>query len=122
MENRSGTAEPPARAAQRRTSIWPRYDAAVLGFRNYWYPVMWSAELRDRPLSLTLLGERILFLRDQGKAYALQDRCPHRSVPLRLGSQEFPGTWSCGYHGWTYDLASGTLVAVITDGPDSPIC
>ena len=29
---------------------------------------------------------------------------------------------SCGYHGWTYDLASGTLVAALTDGPDSPIC
>jgi phenylpropionate dioxygenase-like ring-hydroxylating dioxygenase large terminal subunit len=26
------------------------------------------------------------------------------------------------YHGWTYALDDGQLVAVITDGPDSPIC
>ena len=49
MENRSGTVEASARAAQRRTSIWPRYDAALLGFRNYWYPVMWSRDLRGKP-------------------------------------------------------------------------
>jgi phenylpropionate dioxygenase-like ring-hydroxylating dioxygenase large terminal subunit len=82
---------------------------------------------------LTLLGEKIVFIRDRqsGKAYALHDRCPHRGVPLSLGAgilgqrtcsrQEFPGTLSCGYHGWTFDLASGVLVAALTDGPDSPI-
>jgi phenylpropionate dioxygenase-like ring-hydroxylating dioxygenase large terminal subunit len=45
-------------------------------------------------------------------------------VPLshQLATQEFPGTWTCCYHGWTFDLATGTLVAAITDGPDSPIC
>jgi phenylpropionate dioxygenase-like ring-hydroxylating dioxygenase large terminal subunit len=45
-------------------------------------------------------------------------------VPLshQLATQEFPGTWTCCYHGWTFDLESGTLVAAITDGPDSPIC
>ena len=54
--------------------------------------------------------------------HALADRCPHRGVPLSLGTQEFPGTLSCPYHGWTYDLDNGELVAVITDGPDSPMC
>jgi phenylpropionate dioxygenase-like ring-hydroxylating dioxygenase large terminal subunit len=39
-----------------------------------------------------------------------------------MGSQEFPGTWTCCYHGWTFDLRTGMLVAAITDGPDSPIC
>jgi phenylpropionate dioxygenase-like ring-hydroxylating dioxygenase large terminal subunit len=28
----------------------------------------------------------------------------------------------CVYYGWTHDLSSGQLVAVLTDGPDSPIC
>src|SRR5262249_14470507 len=32
------------------------------------------------------------------------------------------GTWSCRYHGWTYDLETGVLKAALTDGPDSPIC
>jgi nitrite reductase/ring-hydroxylating ferredoxin subunit len=121
MENRSGTAEPPARAAQRRTSIWPRYDAAVLGFRNYWYPVMWSRDLKRKPVARTLLGERVMLIRERGKAHALFNQCPHRGVPLSIGRQDFPGTWSCRYHGWCFDLQSGILRAAITDGPDSPI-
>ena len=43
-------------------------------------------------------------------------------MPLSLGKEEFPDTVTCAYHGWTYSLESGELVAVITDGPDSPIC
>ncbi len=102
--------------------VWPRYDQAALGFRHYWYPVMASRRLRKRPRALKLLGEKIVLIRDRGKAYALHDRCPHRGVPLSLGRREFPGMLTCAFHGWTYDLASGELVAALTDGPDSPVC
>lgn len=101
---------------------FPRYDAAVLGFDNYWYPVMFSSQLGRKPMKLRLFGEDVMFFRDGTKAYALQDRCPHRGIPLSLGKQEFPGTFTCRYHGWTFDLESGNLVAALTDGPDSPIC
>ena len=101
---------------------YPRYDAAILGFENYWYPVMFSRSLRRRPVALTLFGERIMFFRDRGRAYALNDRCPHRGIRLSVGRQEFPGTFSCRYHGWTFDLETGSLVAALTDGPDSPLC
>ena len=30
------------RQRRSRTSPWPRYDEAALGFRNYWYPAMMS--------------------------------------------------------------------------------
>ena len=83
---------------------------------------MWSSQLGKKPVGVELLGTKIVLIRDNGVAYALRDRCPHRGVPLSLGKQEFPGTISCPYHGWTYDLADGQLRAVITDGPDSPIC
>jgi phenylpropionate dioxygenase-like ring-hydroxylating dioxygenase large terminal subunit len=102
-------------------STWPAYEAAALGLRNYWYPVLWSSQLGRAPVGVTLLGDRVMLMRDRGTAYALQDRCPHRGVPLSCGVQEFPGTVSCVYHGWTYALDSGVLVAAITDGPDSPI-
>jgi phenylpropionate dioxygenase-like ring-hydroxylating dioxygenase large terminal subunit len=103
--------------------IWPRYEAAVFGFRNYWYPVLWSREVGRKPHTITLLDEEVMFVRDRdGKPYALRDRCPHRGVPLSLGQQEFPGTWTCGYHGWTYDLQNGVMIACLTDGPDSPLC
>jgi phenylpropionate dioxygenase-like ring-hydroxylating dioxygenase large terminal subunit len=52
----------------------------------------------------------------------MYDECPHRGIPLSVGRQEFPGTWTCRYHGWTFDLADGVLKAALTDGPNSPIC
>lgn len=102
-------------------ATWPVYEASELGLRNFWYPVTWSRELGRKPLGVRLLGEPIVLLRDRGRAYALHDRCPHRGVPLRFGSRQFPGTITCPYHGWTYRLSSGVMCAAITDGPDSPI-
>ncbi len=103
-------------------SAWPRYSAATTGFRNYWYPVMFSRRLGRKPVAIKLCGEPIVLVRHAGRAYALHDRCPHRGVPLSQGEQAFPGFLTCAYHGWTYDLATGDLAAVLTDGPDSPIC
>jgi phenylpropionate dioxygenase-like ring-hydroxylating dioxygenase large terminal subunit len=102
-------------------STWPHYDAAGTGFRGYWYPVTWSSHITGTPSAYTLCGEKIALIRDGGQVYALNDRCPHRGVPLSQGNQQFPGTLSCPYHGWTYDLTDGLLCAVITDGPQSPI-
>jgi len=106
-----------------RMSPWPRYDEAALGFRNYWYPAMMSYKLHHRSVALQILGEKLLFLRYQGKCFALENRCAHRGMPLSIGRCEFPGTKTitCRYHGWTYDVASGACVAALTDGPDSPI-
>lgn len=104
-------------------SSWPIYDAAALGLRDYWYPVCWSNTLVSEPKAVRLLGENIMVMRDEdGTAYALHDRCPHRGVKLSEGDMQFPGTVSCAYHGWTFGLEDGVLNAVITDGPDSPIC
>jgi nitrite reductase/ring-hydroxylating ferredoxin subunit len=105
-------------------SSWPVYDNAALGLPGaYWYPVAWSSQIDAKPRSYKLLGIDIVVLRHpDGTARALEDRCPHRGVPLSYGTTEFPGTISCPYHGWTYDLKDGALVAVITDGPGSPLC
>jgi len=108
-----------------RTSLyreWPRYEAANEGFRNYWYPVLESRKFGKAPKAVRVVGESIVLVRDGDKVHALHNRCPHRGVPLSAGRREFPGTISCIYHGWTYRLASGELVAALTDGPDSPIC
>jgi phenylpropionate dioxygenase-like ring-hydroxylating dioxygenase large terminal subunit len=101
---------------------WPHYDAAATGFRGYWYPAEWSSRVTGKPAAVRIAGEKLVLVRDNGKAYALFDRCPHRGVPLSMGNQQFPGTISCAYHGWTFNLDDGKLSAVITDGPDSPIC
>ncbi len=117
------TRDVPAPQDVRRAGLerWPRYAAAARGLRNYWYPVMWSRDLGRKPVARGLCGERIVLLRDGGRPYALADTCPHRGVPLSVGRQEFPGTWTCRYHGWTFCLRTGVLQAALTDGPDSPI-
>src|SRR5262245_446653 len=103
-------------------SAWPYYSAAARGLRNYWYPVMLSRRLGKKPVGIMLCGEKIVLTRHAGRAYGLHNRCPHRGVPLSEGAQQFPGLLTCAYHGWTYDLGTGQLEAVLTDGPDSPIC
>jgi phenylpropionate dioxygenase-like ring-hydroxylating dioxygenase large terminal subunit len=103
-------------------SSWPHYQAAAAGFRGYWYPVTFSSHVGERPVRIKLLGEDIMIIRDKGVVRGLANRCPHRGVPLSEGNKQFPGTISCVYHGWTFDLESGELKAAITDGPQSPIC
>ena len=123
-----GAVEPIRRAptapGRQDWATWPRYEAAAVGFREYWYPVTWSRRVGCKPIQVQVCGQKVMLIRERGKAHALHDRCPHRGVPLshRMARQEFPGTWSCCYHGWTFDLETGVLVAAITDGPESPIC
>jgi phenylpropionate dioxygenase-like ring-hydroxylating dioxygenase large terminal subunit len=102
---------------------WPAYEAAASGLREYWYPVVWSSQVSRKPIGVRVCDEKVVLMRDQhGRAWGLQDRCPHRGVPLSMGKEEFPGTITCAYHAWTYRLSDGELVAIITDGPDSPMC
>lgn len=104
-------------------SRWPNYEAAVTGFTDVWYPVAWSRTIGKEPVAIAICGTEIVVMRDRdGQVHALHNRCVHRGVKLSLGRQEFPGTLTCAYHGWTYELKSGTVVAAITDGPDSPVC
>ena len=94
----------------------------VLGYRNYWYPAIQARKLGKQPLHVKLLGDDVVLFRDLSSraAYAMADRCPHRNASLSQGNIFFPGTLSCPYHGWTFDT-DGHLVAVLTEGPDSPM-
>lgn len=74
------------------------------GFQNVWTAAASSRRLRrDRPLSLTIAGERVVFFREaEGRARALLDACPHRGVALSLG-QVKDGCLRCPFHGWTFN-------------------
>lgn len=121
-DSRAGRDDRAQRSTGRQDwSAWPLYNAAASGLKEYWYPVAWSRVITEKPTAIKVCGEKVVLVRDRGRVRAIDDRCPHRGVPLSLGTCEFAGTLSCVYHGWTYDLTSGDLVAVITDGPDSPI-
>ena len=72
---------------------------------NAWYVAAWSGEVGRTPLPRTLLERAVLFYRlEDGTPVAMQDRCPHRFVPLSKG--EVRGNEiMCGYHGLTFDQA-----------------
>lgn len=111
--------EPKIEPTQAVSGITP--GLPLLGFRNYWYPLIESRRVKKGPVSVRLLGEDIvLFPGHGGKAAALVDRCPHRGTKLSRGRILFPGTLSCGYHGWTYN-AQGECVAAIVEGPESRV-
>jgi nitrite reductase/ring-hydroxylating ferredoxin subunit len=71
--------------------------------RRQWFVVALSNTLQDKPVRAFLLGWPIVLARsEQGNVIALEDRCPHRGVPLsdgRIG----PRGISCRFHGWTFD-------------------
>jgi phenylpropionate dioxygenase-like ring-hydroxylating dioxygenase large terminal subunit len=110
-------------SAKRRLGLafGPTYEEAALGLPNYWYPVMFSVQIGKRPKAVKLLGKDLVLTRVKRKVYALEDRCPHRGIPLHNGKFEFEGCLTCIYHGWTFDLGTGQMVAALVDGPDSPM-
>jgi len=96
-------------------------DLPALGHRNYWYPIIETRRVKKKPVPISLLGDDLVLFRGKdGKIIALQDRCPHRGTMLSRGRILFPGTLSCGYHGWTFN-EKGECVAAIVEGPESRI-
>ncbi len=101
--------------------------------RNLWYAVLESRELRDSPLGVTRLGERLVFWRDEkGKAVCFYDRCAHRGASLALGGtvrEDHVGHGAesrggdrlqCPFHGLEYD-SSGRCVKIPANGRDAPV-
>ena len=67
-----------------------------------WYIACRAGDLGRRPIRRTILGMPIVLFRGAGGSPgALLDRCPHRNVPLSMGSVE-QGLLQCGYHGWRF--------------------
>lgn len=67
--------------------------------RNRWYIAAWDGEIANKPLSRKICGETIVLYRKlNGAVVALRDACPHRLLPLSLGSREGDNL-RCKYHG-----------------------
>ena len=76
-----------------------------MGLKDYWYIVAKSGELKQKPVAVAPLGERMVLFRNcDGQVAALADRCSHRNMPLSKGSVS-SGCVTCPYHGWTFDGA-----------------
>jgi phenylpropionate dioxygenase-like ring-hydroxylating dioxygenase large terminal subunit len=113
-------AEITAREAHGASQVGPFDYCPKLGFREYWYPAVEARRVRDKPLSLKMLGDDLVLFRDRaGTVVALSDWCPHRGARLSLGVCEFAGTVTCPYHGYVFD-GTGQCVAGLIERPDSP--
>lgn len=72
--------------------------------RNAWYVACWQADVKTGEVfSRQILGEKVAFYRKQnGELAAVQDRCPHRFIPLSLG-RVVDDKLECAYHGLQFD-------------------
>jgi phenylpropionate dioxygenase-like ring-hydroxylating dioxygenase large terminal subunit len=70
-------------------------------WRRFWHPVMYSADLSDRPRPALLLDEPLVLVRFADGVRAFRDLCVHRGTALSLGWLE-DDRLVCAYHGWTY--------------------
>lgn len=74
--------------------------------RNYPYNCWWVAALSSEVgrdlLGRWLLDTPVLLYRtENGRAVAVENRCPHRAAPLSLGCLKGDNV-QCGYHGFTF--------------------
>ena len=71
--------------------------------KNCWYVAAHAHEVAEELFARTLLNQAVIFWRGaDGNVAALEDRCPHRLVPLSTG-KTVNGQVECGYHGLRFD-------------------
>lgn len=87
-------------------------DWAILA--KHWYPVALAREIGAKPVGTKLLDQPIVIYRADGEIVVAPDICPHRGVPLSIGTQTEGGV-TCAYHGLRFG-AGGRCVHV----PASP--
>lgn len=77
---------------------------------NAWYVACWSQQIpQGEMFHRTLLDQPVVFYRKaDGSPVALQDRCPHRFIPLHLGTLRGDRI-ECGYHGLQFDCAGACV-------------
>lgn len=102
--------------------LFQPYVDAKWGLKNHWYPALYGYEFeKDGFQGLTIAGEPILLRREDGKLYAIEDRCAHRGVKISMKPHCFKkGTVTCWYHGFTYELKNGNLSTILA-APDDPL-
>ena len=70
----------------------------------------WPAKAAGRYLAVFL---------DRGRVHVLENQCAHAGSPLDGGAVR-DGRVQCPWHGWVYDLSTGTHLTVFGDRPGVP--
>jgi vanillate O-demethylase monooxygenase subunit len=88
--------------------------------KNVWYVAGYAKDFDRKPVSRRICNELLVLFRDaKGKACVMQDRCPHRFVPLSMGRVEERGL-RCGYHGLLFDGTGKCVELPNDDGASRP--
>ena len=80
-------------------------NPAQFQMQEAWYPVHYLKDLdRTKPTPFTLLGQNIVIWWEESSQSwrVLEDKCPHRLVPLSEGRINNEGRLECPYHGWAF--------------------
>ena len=80
--------------------------------RNAWYVAGWASEFSHELRRVTVLGKHLVMFRTTADAVvALDDRCPHRLLPLSMG-KILGDDIQCGYHGLTFNSETGRCIRI----------
>lgn len=71
---------------------------------RHWYPVALSRELGEKPVGTKLLDQPLIVYRSGEEVVVATNVCPHRGVPLSMGSQQGDAV-VCPYHGLRFGAA-----------------
>lgn len=75
----------------------PKTNSRVL--LKYWYPLVFEKDVpSDKPISVQLIGKKLVVYRTRESIVVAEDRCPHRGTSLSLGYVT-DGNLTCTYHG-----------------------
>ncbi len=88
---------------------------------DFWYPLARSTDLPRGQTRLALFGgEPIVIARgEDGRVFALDDRCAHRQYPLHQGVVT-GNRLRCAYHAWSYGADGCAAVPYLPRGACRP--
>jgi vanillate O-demethylase monooxygenase subunit len=89
----------PARLSLPRNCTFAAEDWRRLA--GYWYPVALSRDVSQAPVAAKLIDQMLVVYRVGGEVVVANDLCPHRGVPLSMGSGRDDGV-ACAYHGLVF--------------------
>ncbi|HEY4551748.1 MAG TPA: aromatic ring-hydroxylating dioxygenase subunit alpha [Bacillaceae bacterium] len=75
-----------------------------------WLVACRSKDVKEKPIQIMLMGERLAIFRNSKGVHAFKDLCIHRGAALSLGEVK-SDCLVCPYHAWEYD-DSGACVKI----------
>ena len=107
---------PPAQTDLPRNCSFDPSDWHLLN--QSWFPVAIAAELGSGPVGAVLLDQPLVIYKCGEAIVVADDLCPHRGVPLSMGSQDGDGI-RCIYHGLRF--GAGGRCEHVPANPDMTI-